>query len=186
MESLNNHEPDQPAPEFAPEFHLDAETFIEQVEANREPLLSYGTSLSGSPIDAENYLSKSVENAWKNRENIRKLKPYLYASVRNANFDNKLRTKETPMDGIGRFLEDVENDQPKPDEIIQYNFFVEDFNAVLGRLTPEQAEAVQARLIDGLSVEESQKTLGIDDPAVLNSRLYRAKQKLQTELDDWR
>jgi RNA polymerase sigma-70 factor, ECF subfamily len=189
MENLSNNEPNQPTPDSIPEFHLDAEAFTTAYKDLEPKLLGYGKSLSGSQSDAEDYLSGVVERTWKNRENLKSssnLRAYLYNSVSNAHLDHRRQLNKI-TDVSDDDLLDIPDESPDrdPQAAIQYNALYEAFEEAVENLPDKQSKTARARLIEGLSPEESQELLGGNLPA-LSSQLYEAKQKLQRKLRHWK
>ncbi len=92
-----------------------------------------------------------------------------------------LRSRGTRWVGHGPELSEVDTTTGSAEDLVLVGVEHGDLGAALARLSPELRAVIQATVLDGLTVAESARLLGIP-PGTVKTRVRRAKAKLREQL----
>ncbi len=105
---------------------------------------------------------------------------FLYRLVRNRGID-LIRRRERERRSVRRLAAAMAADPPHPEEVAVARFAGGEAMALLGSLAAEQRVAVLLREIEGLSIEEIARVMGVAKGTV-KSRLHRARRHIERVL----
>lgn len=154
-------------------------TFKADLTALIPNLRAFARSLCGDAVWADDLVQEAVMRAWANREKYEEgtnLKAWLFTILRNF-FFNELRKKK-------RFREN-NNADTAPENAVHESqlssLHLKDLVRALGKLPPDQREALILTSVDGFSYDETAEICGCA-VGTIKSRVARARRELEEQL----
>ena len=162
--------------------------FVALVESVRVELYNFAFRLTGTREEAEDLLQESYFKAFKYFHQLRdetKFKEWLFQITANQ-FKNFLRRKKKEntfyQDETERAFVEPERAYRNPDELFLQNDRSATVRKALEMVSPKMRSVLVLFEIDGYSIEEVGRTLGISRGTV-KSRLHYARKKLREVLE---
>lgn len=142
-------------------------------EDNKQSLYAYALSLTGKHADAEDAVHVAISKLLKLNLMPRKLKSFVYRSIRNAAIDawRKYGSRQGAMPDIGE-VPDEERDMS----------FSEELQELLLKLKADEREIVVLKTVDGMTFKEIAGISGKSSNTVA-STYRRSLEKLRKEIE---
>jgi RNA polymerase sigma-70 factor (ECF subfamily) len=163
----------------------DRDAFGTLVSRHRDHLWHVAKRTSYSDEDAADALQDAMLSAHRMAATYRKdaaVLSWLHSIVVNACLDRIRRNRVRPI--AARYPDDVEQIRDERDRISDLEITL-DVEAALFALPPDQRAAVVAVDVEGCSVKEAARRLGVPE-GTIKSRCARGRKKLAFVLDDLR
>lgn len=144
-------------------------------------LRRFALSLSRDATESEDLVQYTLLKAWKHRTSYRpgtSLKAWLFTILRNGHLNGRMKYRREVPDPEGSHAARLSSlaDQ-------EHRLDVQDVQEALGRLGPDQREALLLVAVEDLSYEAAAERLGCR-PGTVKSRVSRARDRLAAELGE--
>jgi RNA polymerase sigma-70 factor (ECF subfamily) len=152
--------------------HVDAFRYV--VDRYQSRALAHARVLTRNEADAADATQEAFLDAFRGLAAFDIRRPFyawLYVLLRNRCFKQRSRRKTRPESGV---LPDVAGEPDMSPELM-------DLWRAIGRLSPDEAELIVLKHIEGWTYEELSAALNVPRGTVM-SRLYAARQRLQAAL----
>ncbi len=160
----------------------EVELFGVLVERYRAEFARYATALVGDPDSAADAMQEAFMRAWRSLASCRdprRVKAWFFRILTNQCHDYRARRpREASLEGDPPARE-------RSDAGLTRTELRAAIERALARLTPEQREAFVLRHVEEKSYEEMAELLGAGVDA-LKMRVYRARDALRQQLEQWR
>lgn len=163
--------------------------FVALVDSIRPELYNFAFRLAGSREEAEDLLQESYFKAYKYFHQLRdetKFKEWIFQITANQ-FKNFLRRKKKEntyyQDDTETVFVEQEKAQRNPDELLLQRDRSETVRRALALVSPKMRSVLVLFEIEGYSIEEVSRALGISRGTV-KSRLHYARRKLREVLEE--
>lgn len=157
------------------------ERFLELFEPVQENLWRYCLSVALSRERAEDLLQQTIEAAYRQFESLKSKEAFLswlFTIASRFNIRNSTKEKRIVVADSQEFASIISEDFPA-DKLYDVRLLYE----MLGKLPPEQKEAIILQDINGLSQKEICEIQGVS-VETLKQRLYRGRKKLAELMSD--
>jgi RNA polymerase sigma factor (sigma-70 family) len=167
--------------------HGDARAFGIIFDRHKDRVFRHAHWVLADPGDAEDILAAAFLELWRRRAAVRFVDgsalPWLIATTTNLS-RNADRTRQR----YRRFLRDLPppQEQPNAAEIAYSNMDSQvrasELSSAIMALSPKDSQLLFLTALEGLSIEEASRTVGISSGAA-KTRISRARRKLAATLD---
>ena len=172
-----------PAPVAAPPVDSDPEDVLRRLYAEHAgSLLAFVLRLTaGDRQRAEDVVQETLLRAWRNAHRLggpdgRSVRPWLVTVARRIVIDEHRETRARPQEALGHDLDLVAEDDHS-DRVLQVMTLTE----AMGRLSPLQREILVETYVEGHTVAEAARRLGVP-LGTAKSRVFYALAALRTAL----
>jgi RNA polymerase sigma-70 factor (ECF subfamily) len=164
----------------------DQDAFARLVEAHQKRVYNQALRMVGDAGDAQDVAQEAFLNAWRGLAAFQgesTFATWLHRLTANAAIDHLRRRKARGTEGQRSLDEEDGGPEPQdpapgPEEALAQRERRAALNRALEQLSPEHRQALELRVLDGLSYEEMGQLLALP-PGTVRSRLARARLALK-------
>jgi len=171
-----------------------ADAFERLVERYERKIFRLAQNITRHREDAEDVAQNAFIKAFRNLARFRGDSGFytwlVRITVNEALMKNRRRrfneySIDEPIEGEDAFIpREIQDWGPDPEQHYSQKELRELLAATIGELEPGYRAVFQLRDVEGFSIEETARTLGLSCPAV-KTRLLRARMKLRNSLDEY-